>query len=206
MKKTRENLIFSTLSIALVFMVGMAMTFFNSSKADAESTTYIVDTTGNGCGNSCAELYAYLETINSNNNASSTTNTNNSNSGSGSSTSTAPTNNAGGSTAYDNYVQYPYQIYSYWQPVATSTTNTGLTNYTKYPYQVYNTYKPSYTSSSNSAYYPQPVYVTYNSDKSASSQVNQYKQTSAYGYNSYGTASTGNTSGTGGFVITSIIK
>lgn len=222
MQTTIKNLIFSVASTALMLALAFALAFSNAGKAEATSSTYLIDTTGNGCGNGCSELYAYLNTLNANNNASSTTNTNNSNSTGGTtSTSSTPTS-TGGTTSvpYGSYVQNPYQIYSYWQKATSTTPTTSTTPYVQNPYQIYNTYQPSYGYSSgstntagstsyNPGYYPQPVYVTYGSSKSASAQINQYKQTSPYGYNSsYGANyGAGTSSGNGsGFVITSIIK
>ncbi len=214
MQTTIKNIIFSVVSTALMLVLAFALAFSHAGKAEATSSTYLVDTTGNGCGNGCAELYAYLNTLNANNNASSTTNTNNSNSTGGTASTGSTPTSTGNTTSvpYGSYVQNPYQIYSYWQK-ATSTALTTSTPYVQNPYQIYNTYQPSYGYSSGSTnypgstyspgYYPQPVYVTYGSSKSASAQINQYKQNNPY---SYGGTNYATGTNAGGFVITKIIK
>ncbi len=146
--------------IAIVAFSFVVM-FIGAAKAEAASTTYIIDTTGQGCGNQCAELYRYLAQINANNNTGTSTN--------GTGTSTATTTQP---------QQYPYQIYKnfsstddYYRSVASSSSKTG-----PYPYQMFSYFQnpaPKYDPYLTGQH-PEQFYTYYG--KSASAQLAKYQK------------------------------
>lgn len=187
--------------IALALVIGG---FSTAGTAEAAATNYVIDLSGKGCGNNCADFQNYLAANGVVISSGSNGNTN---------TTVQPTTQ---SSSNKSISPYPYQIYTnfpstdaYYRAMsATSTYNMPQT----YPYQVYTYFQnpgPKYDPYANNAYtnpaqsaaglsaYPMQYYV-YNNGTSAATQLAKYPVAGATGsaYN-YGTS--GNT----GFVMTS---
>lgn len=116
-----------TFAIALVITTmyptgaDAAVTNTTTATSSSNQSTYIVDLTGQGCGNNCADFYQFLSSngisLSSSNSTGNGTNIN-TNTGTG----TRPVTATGTSTRPGSYqyVNYPYQVYTYFP-----TTNLG---------------------------------------------------------------------------------
>lgn len=204
-------------AIALVFgLVGTAKV------EAANQSTYVVDVTGNGCGNNCAAFYNYLAAngISVSSNNSNTSNSSNNGVPVTNKSSTSVPVGQNGKAPSTSYVQYPYQVYTPFSSNGGTSGNTnggtttgsngttmGTINYVQYPYYAYQYFQnpaPKYDSYL-SGQYPESNYVYYGKD--ATEQMNKYKKTytSTTSANSYLTNSAGSNGGSG-FTITSILK
>ena len=193
---------FSIGKAVFIFSVAYMCALFGVQEASAQ-TNYVVDLSGNGCGNNCADFYNYLA------NQGVTISNGNSN------TQGNPvlTNSGTNSSQYPNYQYTPFPTTDAYYRNNTSAYGTtyggnrtnagsGTYNYVQYPYYQYAYFKdptPTYDSYLAGTY-PERFYVYYG--KSASDQLSKYQK--PFTQVNVGT-NTGGTS-TGGFTITSIVR
>lgn len=157
----------------IAFAVALAFGFAGINKAEAAaSSSYIVDITGQGCGNNCAAFYQYLASQGIS--VTSTTNNNTSNNGSSTATTTPNTNPSNGIS--------PYPYYTYKNFASTDAyykaTTSPMYNYVQYPTTTYAYYQNpgSKYDSYLAGEYPERFYVYYGQD--AAKQLSKYKKAS----------------------------
>ena len=174
-----KTVVTAGMTLSIAFMFGIS----GLSQAIAQTdSTYVLDLTGNGCGNNCSDFYQYLNqngvSVSSVKNQNTSTSSTNGNTNTVPANTNAPASSATRSTASNStgYVQYPYYSYVYFQNPASATSTRDTYNYVQYPEQVY-------------VYYGKDV-------------AEQMKPYSRARTSSYGTSSNTNS----GFTITSIIK
>lgn len=189
----------STFALAIVLALGVSA----SNTAIAQSSTYIVDLNGNGCGNNCSDFYQYLA-ANGISVTSSTTNNTNSTTNNGSTSA----NTGNGNTVPNTSSASPYPYYTYTNFASTNSyykaTSSPILSVPQYPTTSYSYYQnpaakyDSYLAGD----YPDTHYIYYGKD--ATEQMAKYKKTyvptSSTNTTNRPSASNGNL----GFTITSV--
>ncbi|HEY1037503.1 MAG TPA: hypothetical protein VGE62_02875 [Candidatus Paceibacterota bacterium] len=170
-----KNLLISTTMIkSAIFYATATFIVFGAYFAapiatQAATTTYVVDITGNGCGAYCAELEAYLASINANANGSSTNNNVNASTTQQQNALPAPLSYQYSSSTLAYYKNnqspaatsslYKYPTYSYFRnPNMGSTSQYG---YYQYPTQQYVYYGGKVPAKTQAKAQVQPNYSTY---------------------------------------------